>query len=184
MLQISKIEFTGVVENQQSSSDWKSWVNKSTICVVIHNSSFKTKNAMKAIKNQAFKWQTELTPLSDRQRHNQVAEPKKENSLYLRLCNKCLCRFSCPGSGRLGPVPPKVQQALFSPADPPLPAVHQPHLWKDQGLLRQPDSLVEMPGALALTVLPVKKLKAFFNKEQTRTHALTHAVSQTRVSAA
>ncbi|CAF96792.1 unnamed protein product, partial [Tetraodon nigroviridis] len=40
------------------------------------------------------------------------------------------------GSGRPGPVPPEVQHGLFPSADPPLSAVHQPHLWRDQGLLR------------------------------------------------
>lgn len=48
MPQISKMECTTVVENQQGTSDWKSLVNKSIICVLIRN-SFKAKNVMKVI---------------------------------------------------------------------------------------------------------------------------------------
>lgn len=49
----------------------------------------------------------------------------------------------CPGSGRPGAVPPEVQWAVLAPADASMPAVHQPHLWRDQGLLCWSETVLE-----------------------------------------
>lgn len=149
-------------------------MNKNNVCVVIcSNSKFLTEGKVTRrpwVGN--FVWWAETQPNVHRDKGGRI-------SFYFCLDNKRVCFPSCPDSSRPGPLPPEVQHALFPPADPPLPAVHQPHLWRDQGLLRQPDTVIENThthtqphrhtsvGALLAAVLPMQKLKAFFNK----THA-------------
>lgn len=76
--------------------------------------------------------------------------------LVARFPDSCVCHKGCPGwaqldlsplilstlpagPGRPGVLPPAIQRGVLPPADPVLPAVRQPRVQGDQGVLHQPE---------------------------------------------